>query len=514
MKILIYIACFVFAHNFVFAQGECIVQGKVKGLEDGTCLVFYRPEGRLLNVLMTDTVRNERFCFKIPLEKSEPECLYLIATGEGFPNGWLEIWVEPGKKVMVDGDDKLLGSWRVKSKIREQQDQNRYVNATYDLLRAELRLRLAQEEITRSKKMAQAERKKAWQELDGQIDSIRVLITAKMIGIMKKSSIGPVWLDKLHRLALSCRYSKTEFPWRRETEELYTRLSEEQKQSEFGKNIAVNLFPPVVVKVGDQAADADLFDLEGKVHHLADYRGRLVLLDFWSRGCGPCMMALPELRKLAETNKERLTIVSLSTDNKKNWEEVSAKEKMSWENLNDLQGESGLYAKYGVNGIPHYVVISPEGKIVHTWNGYGQGIIEMHLNRFLDRSHCVMSVNRLDNGGKVVKFPDIQPGGTNTLAIDKVVLSDTATVVYMKAYYMPHYWIMISSDSYLLGNDGTRSSLVKAEGIAPGKQFVMPADGKASFVLTFGPLPAGIKSFDFIEGHREDCFKVLGVALE
>ena len=37
-------------------------------------------------------------------------------------------------------------------------------------------------------------------------------------------------------------------------------------------------------------------------------------------------------------------------------------------------GETGLAARYGVNGIPHYVVISPAGQIVKVQTGYGKGL--------------------------------------------------------------------------------------------------------------------------------------------
>ena len=107
-------------------------------------------------------------------------------------------------------------------------------------------------------------------------------------------------------------------------------------------------------------ADADLFDLDGKVHHLAEYKGKYMLLDFWSRGCGPCRMALPEMKEIADMYKDRLTVISLSSDDEKNWREVSKEENLTWENLNDMQGTNGLYAKYGISGIPHYVFISPE----------------------------------------------------------------------------------------------------------------------------------------------------------
>ena len=70
-------------------------------------------------------------------------------------------------------------------------------------------------------------------------------------------------------------------------------MNEAQKTSITGQEITVNLFPPTVVKEGDKMADTELFDLDGKIHHLTDFNGKYILLDFWSSGCGPCIMALP-----------------------------------------------------------------------------------------------------------------------------------------------------------------------------------------------------------------------------
>jgi len=131
-------------------------------------------------------------------------------------------------------------------------------------------------------------------------------------------------------------------------------------------------------------ADADLFDLEGKVHHLADYKGKYMLVDIWSSGCGPCIMALPEMKEISEKYKDKLTIISLSCDTKKTWERASKEHDMTWENLNDLQGMNGLYAKYGVRGIPSYIFISPEGKVVKKWTGYGEGSLKQKMEKLLE----------------------------------------------------------------------------------------------------------------------------------
>ena len=68
---------------------------------------------------------------------------------------------------------------------------------------------------------------------------------------------------------------------------------------------------------GDDMADADLYDVNGKIHHLSDFKGKYILIDFWSQGCAPCLQSLPELKEITEHYKERLTVVSLSEDTEK-----------------------------------------------------------------------------------------------------------------------------------------------------------------------------------------------------
>lgn len=57
--------------------------------------------------------------------------------------------------------------------------------------------------------------------------------------------------------------------------------------------------------VGSQAPDLVGTDLHGEPEALAEHRGRLVYLDFWYIGCGPCMQALPHLAELAKKHAEK-----------------------------------------------------------------------------------------------------------------------------------------------------------------------------------------------------------------
>lgn len=113
---------------------------------------------------------------------------------------------------------------------------------------------------------------------------------------------------------------------------------------------------------------------------------------------------------------------------------------------------------------------------------------------------------------KAVDYPLIEAANTTTIDIARVELTDSATVLHTDATFTPHHWIRIDAESYLQA-DGKKYMLTGAEGITPDSLFWMPDSGKAHFTLRFEPLPAGTRSFDFIESDCEDCFKLFGVDL-
>lgn len=113
---------------------------------------------------------------------------------------------------------------------------------------------------------------------------------------------------------------------------------------------------------------------------------------------------------------------------------------------------------------------------------------------------------------KIVELPGAAFSNSQTIEIVKVVLSDTATVLDVEAFFIPGYWIRIVSYSYLQAN-GKKYMIRSGEGIDLDSLFWMPQSGRASFTLTFEPLPIETESFDFIESDCEDCFKIWGIGL-
>ena len=122
-------------------------------------------------------------------------------------------------------------------------------------------------------------------------------------------------------------------------------------------------------------SDSELFDIDGNKHTLSELQGRYVLLDFWGKGCAPCIEALPELGMLADMYKDKLSVVSISLDTDELWRAALKTHPITWHNWSDGKGENGIFSHYGKGGIPLFVLISPDGNILDLWRGYGQGTL-------------------------------------------------------------------------------------------------------------------------------------------
>lgn len=479
------------------AQHEFTIKGKVQGLEDGIVIELFKHEGNIMSRVAEDTVRNEGFQFKTKTPSGGLDNIMLSVFGHGFPNTWLDLWVEPDAEITVRGNNKLLRTWKVESNVAEQSIQNKFIDAARELIDEEQNLYVEMESLYGMKHNDSIQQQLS--KLAKQSAAIREKIIPIELKLIKELPVSPVWMRIMRELSMEAKLNEN-FPYRQELLEVYDRIDAKQRQTEIGKDITVLLFPPTVLKIGEQIADADLYDLNGKIHHLSDNKGKFILLDFWSRGCGPCMMALPEMKEIAETYKDKLEVISLSIDNEKNWREVSATKNMTWQNLNELQGSNGLYAKYGVNGIPFYIIISPDGVLLHKWMGYGQGLLKFKIRRWIGSDKKEMSIIHNDEV-KIVNYPTELEGDTDYLEIRQVELRDTATVIRGKAYYLPKNWIRINPDSFLKSDSGEPRKLLSAEGITPGEKFVMPESGEAEFIFVFEPISADSKTLTFTEGE-------------
>jgi thiol-disulfide isomerase/thioredoxin len=100
-----------------------------------------------------------------------------------------------------------------------------------------------------------------------------------------------------------------------------------------------------------------------------EYRGKVVLLDFWASWCGPCRNALPNLKRLqAVYGGSDFVVVSISEDDdESDWKTFVAGHNMTWPQR--LDSDSSLQKQFGVNALPTYILLGRDGAVVQKFVG-------------------------------------------------------------------------------------------------------------------------------------------------
>lgn len=357
---------------------EYLIQGELANLSDSIVIGLYVDEGNIFNLVARDTLLNGKFSFRDTVSVTKK--MLIMSDNKGFPGTWLEVWIAPGEYIEIKGEDKLLKTWEVVSDIPEQAEENRFT-ACAMAQQKELMQHLAAEYDWQRMMFIdhagdQEFEKKGW----AKIDSIRKLTTPlqqeiwkKELEYMKEAPISKVWIDKLLLYASMMKY-ETVMPYKEEVKSLYALMPETEKQTDAGQEITAYIYPPSVAGIGDMMVDGELYDVNDSLRHISEFAGRFILLDFWSSGCGPCVESIPEMEKVIDTYKDRMTVISISEDPKARWKEYVKTKGMGGNQWNELRrGRTGLAVSYQVKGIPHYVLIAPSGKIQDMWSGYGSG---------------------------------------------------------------------------------------------------------------------------------------------
>ena len=113
---------------------------------------------------------------------------------------------------------------------------------------------------------------------------------------------------------------------------------------------------------------------------------------------------------------------------------------------------------------------------------------------------------------KVIEFPLVGAANTKMIVFEKVELTDTATVLTIRGFNQPNYWIRVAACTRLVAQ-GIECKLLDSRDIEIGKELFMPEDGDSCFTLLFEPLSKGAISFDFIEGEAEDDWRIYDIDL-
>ncbi|TWI20346.1 TlpA family protein disulfide reductase [Sphingobacterium siyangense] len=154
---------------------------------------------------------------------------------------------------------------------------------------------------------------------------------------------------------------------------------------------AANSFKPTPLSIGDQIPD-ELWDIplqvvnhpEGKkTITLADYKGKLIILDFWATYCSPCIKNFPKLHTLQNEFGDRLKVLAVTkedTDKITRFFKTGAGKEHT--NVHSVINDSVLSKYFPHKTVPHIVWVAPNGKVLNT--SQAEDITKANIQAVLD----------------------------------------------------------------------------------------------------------------------------------
>ncbi|MBR5661330.1 MAG: TlpA family protein disulfide reductase [Bacteroidales bacterium] len=345
------------------------IVGKLTGFatDDSITVFLMHYDGISGGGIMTDTIRNGCFSFRldslsgdkhysIDLMRIRKDSYDILCLGP-------EIYLEPGAQVKIKGDGRYLYTADISSPVEDQK------------LRQEFISKMSQEDLKEYQDLFTGRKKDKTA-----MDSISKRLTEQRLALMETEPFGEYSLSRLSAIASMLSYGYGEY--RETVSRLMGRLTEEQKQTRQGKEIASYLKEVPKVSVGDTVPGYEYVDVDGGKHFISELTGKWLLLDFWSLGCGPCIKSSKELVQLSkETSGKNLCLVSISIDGEEGWKEASKEHGVTWTNWRDPLGGAGSIRAYDQGGIPVFVLVNPEGIIEDIQLGYMDGLLHSITDR-------------------------------------------------------------------------------------------------------------------------------------
>jgi len=459
------------------------VTGYSPALKDGTLVIS--GAGNLMDIV--DTVKAGHFTLTIPVEELTVGALF--CEGDGCPNFTLSLMLRPGVTVKLTGTDCLFPLWKVESPIPEQQTLNRMTEHCRDVIMEFFQIEQSRDRV--------------------KSDSINMVLMKTEMDILASLPVDAASISKLTNIARMLKNIR-DFPYIEQLKDLEKSFATRAPKGYEAQlaEIHTYVYPPQVLQVGDEAVDAELFDMEGNNHRLFDAfsDGRYVLLDFWAIGCYACYLSEPELKAVYEKMKEKLEIVGINQNTPSQWQKHEFSRHIVWKNWNDGKMGSSVNSRYcDIGAMPYYVLISPDKRILWKAMGYIPGW-------FLGMAESL-------NGPK-------QDNSSNlALAVTKVDASANATKVSFRYYTKKESSFSVAKESFLEAN-GKRYKVTAANGITLDEQTFanvkahIATEGPlatiyySDFTLTFEPFDTKPSAFTFKESDNQGAFTIRNISLK
>ena len=366
----------------VNAQGTCIINGTIADtrLADGNkmkkvTLTRTDESGREI-VVATAKVSKGKYTFKYELGQDEPSLLYTI-TGFGDGKG-IELFVEPGKisvntSLAIQPENSAVSGTSTNDTYAEYKAMLHKRQDEVDGIVASLEEKNGKQWMESREGKAAVKRIKSTEDIKTQSQVFRFFIEHN------SSPFTPYEVERVLLPKLSAAYAEQMM------KAISTSLYDHPYYHSFRNRVLANN-----MKVGNEVPDIMLPLPDGTVGRLTDYRGKYVVLNFWSTDCSKSVQMFEELQNLYDVVKENegeFVIVSFALESDsvawKNGITANKADREGWVHASDCAGAASPAAKlYGVERTPKIILIEPEGRAVS---------LDMEIDEMVMRAEQIIS---------------------------------------------------------------------------------------------------------------------------
>lgn len=376
-------------------EGEFVIYGKLQNMPDSLVIELSQLDSESMHVITSDTVVAGTFVLRDTITDSKACKLFLSIKEPVLFDAYLNVWVKSGACVHITGENRLVSLWRVQSNVPEQRYETAF--SLLNLLeRKQQLIYMAEMGELHSRSLEAYYDQTIAEKEDSLFRLIRLYrdsMALRELHYMKEAPVTPVWLDRYHTYASFLRWNK-DFGHADLIRSLYDRMSESDRATKIGQIITDYVNLPPQVNIGDQMLDGDLYDIKGRVRNLSRFKGKCILLNFWSGESPACMRSFIELEQIIKQYRS-VKVVSICMDPKQQWIDVVKRNQLIGSQWNELKTwRTGLAAAYQVAALPFYVLISPEGVVVDMWGGGEYGSTKKRVQKLLSQDLKKMEVDQ------------------------------------------------------------------------------------------------------------------------